>query len=107
MKGVCAPMEKLIILGTSNAIPGENHENSHMVLVGEQRTVLIDCPNSPIMRFQKAGVDINNLSDLILTHFHPDHVSGVPQLLMNLWLMGRRRPMIYMVCSIRSIASKK
>jgi ribonuclease Z len=84
-------MAKLIFLGTSNAISTGNHENTHMVLVGRQRVVLIDCPNNPIMRFQKANVDITRLSDLILTHFHPDHVSGVPQLLMNMWLMGRRQ----------------
>ncbi len=92
-KGACATMAKLIFLGTSNAISGEDHENTHMVLVGENRTVLIDCPNSPFLRFQKAGVDFKRLSDLILTHFHPDHVSGVPQLLMNMWLMGRRQPL--------------
>lgn len=86
-------MAKLIFLGTSNAISDEYHENTHMVLVGENRIVLIDCPNSPILRFHNAGVDFNRLSDLILTHFHPDHVSGVPQLLMNMWLMGRRMPL--------------
>ena len=86
-------MAKLIFLGTSNAISDENHENTHMVLVGGQRIVLIDCPNSPIVRFQNANVDFTRLSDLILTHFHPDHVSGVPQLLMDMWLMGRRQPL--------------
>ena len=86
-------MAKFIFLGTSNAISGENHENTHMVLVGESRMVLVDCPNSPFLRFQKAGVDVRALSDLILTHFHPDHVSGVPQLLMDMWLMGRRQPL--------------
>ncbi len=86
-------MAKLIFLGTSNAISDENHENTHMVLVGQQRIVLIDCPNSPIMRFQNASVDFAGLTDLVLTHFHPDHVSGVPQLLMNMWLMGRRNPL--------------
>jgi ribonuclease Z len=86
-------MPKLIFLGTSNAIPDENHENTHMVLVGRQHTVLIDCVNSPILRLQKVGVEFNSLTDLILTHFHPDHVSGVPQLLMNMWLMGHRRPL--------------
>lgn len=86
-------MPKLIFLGTANAIPDETHENTHMVLVGENRTVLIDCVTSPILRLKKAGVDFNNLTDLVLTHFHPDHVSGVPQLLMNMWLMGRRKPL--------------
>jgi ribonuclease Z len=86
-------MARLIFLGTSNAISGEDHENTHMVFVGEKKTVLIDCPNSPFLRFQKVGVDSNQLSDLILTHFHPDHVSGVPQLLMNMWLMGRSQPL--------------
>jgi ribonuclease Z len=86
-------MSRLIFLGTSNAIPDENHENTHMLLVGEHRVVLIDCVDSPILRFQKVGVDFNLLTDLVVTHFHPDHVSGVPQLLMNMWLMGRSRPL--------------
>ncbi len=84
-------MPKLIILGSSNAIPDARHENTHMVIVGEQRTILVDCVSNPILRLQQARVEFNNLTDLILTHFHPDHVSGVPQLLMNMWLMGRRR----------------
>ena len=86
-------MPKLFFLGTSNAIPDEHHENTHMVVVGEQRIVLIDCVNNPILRFNKVGLNFNRLSDLILTHFHPDHVSGVPQLLMNMWLMGRSLPL--------------
>jgi ribonuclease Z len=86
-------MAKLIFLGTSNAISDEEHENTHLVLVGDTRTVLIDCPNSPIHRFKKAGVDVEGLTDLVLTHFHPDHVGGVPNLLMDLWLMGRKQPL--------------
>ena len=46
-------MAKLIFLGTSNAISDENHENTHMVLVGEKRTVLIDCPNNPFHAFRE------------------------------------------------------
>jgi ribonuclease Z len=86
-------MPKLVILGTSNAIPDENHDNTHMALVSEGRTVLIDCVNNPIVRLQQAGLDLFQIKDLILTHFHPDHVSGVPALLMNSWLLGRREPL--------------
>jgi ribonuclease Z len=84
-------MPKVIILGSSNAIPDEDHENSHMALVGDNRLVLIDCVNNPIVRLRKAGLDVEKVTDLILTHFHPDHVSGVPLLLMDLWLLGRER----------------
>jgi len=84
-------MPKVIILGSSNAIPDEKHENSHMALVGDERLVLIDCVNNPIVRLRKAGLDVEDITDLLLTHFHPDHVSGVPLLLMDLWLLGRKK----------------
>jgi ribonuclease Z len=84
-------MAKVIILGSSNAIPHKDHENTHMVIVGEERTVLVDCVSNPILRLEEAGVDFHTITDLIITHFHPDHVTGVPLLLMDMWLMGRKR----------------
>jgi ribonuclease Z len=86
-------MPRVIILGSSNAIPTAKHENTHMVVVGEERMVLVDCVSNPILRLEQAGLDFNDLTDLIVTHFHPDHASGVPLLLMDMWLMGRRRPL--------------
>ncbi len=86
-------MAELIFLGTANAIPDETHENTHMVLVGENQTVLIDCVNNPIIRLQQAGIAHSRITDLVVTHFHPDHVSGVPSLLMNSWLLGRKAPL--------------
>jgi len=84
-------MSKVIILGSSNAIPDKDHENTHLVVVGRERTVLVDCVSNPIVRLEQAGVDFNSVTDMILTHFHPDHVSGVPLLLMDMWLLGRQR----------------
>jgi len=86
-------MLKLIFLGTSFAIPDESHENTHMVLTGENSTILIDCSSNPILRLKKAGVNSLKISDLILTHFHPDHTAGVPPFLMSLWLLGRKEPL--------------
>jgi len=83
-------MPKLIILGSSNAVSSKDSENTHMILAGETRTVLVDCVNNPIHRLDQVGVDFKDLTDLILTHFHPDHVSGVPLLLMDMWLRGRK-----------------
>ena len=86
-------MAKIIVLGSSNAIPHKDHENTHLVIVGEERAMLVDCSGNPILRLEQAGVDFNAITDLVVTHFHPDHVSGVPSLLMDMWLMGRKRPL--------------
>ncbi len=86
-------MARIIILGTSNAIPDLDHENTHMAIIGNDGVILIDCVGSPKVRLEKAGIQLSSISDLILTHFHPDHVSGVPLLLMNMWLSGREDPL--------------
>jgi ribonuclease Z len=83
---------KVIILGSSNAVPTKDHENTHLVIVGKERTILVDCVSTPVVRLEEAGVDFNNLTDIVITHFHPDHVAGVPLLLMDMWLMGRSKP---------------
>lgn len=85
-------MPKVIILGSSNAVPTIEHENTHLVIVGEERTILVDCVSTPVVRLEQAGVDFNSLTDIVITHFHPDHVAGVPLLLMDMWLMGRSKP---------------
>jgi ribonuclease Z len=85
-------MPKVIILGSSNAVPSINHENTHLAILGEERTILVDCVSTPIVRLEQAGVDFNSLTDIVITHFHPDHVAGVPLLLMDMWLMGRTKP---------------
>jgi ribonuclease BN (tRNA processing enzyme) len=69
------------------------HDNSHMVLEGEQGAVLIDCASSPLVRLEAAGIPRDRLTHLIATHFHPDHVYGLPILFMNLWLLGRHSPL--------------
>ena len=83
-------MAKLIVLGSASAVPSKDHENTHFVLKGEKSSVLVDCVGNPLIRLEDAGIDLNTINDIILTHCHPDHISGIPSLLMSLWLMGRK-----------------
>jgi ribonuclease Z len=86
-------MPTLIILGSSFAIPDEEHENTHLAVIGNHEALMIDCPGNPLVRLRQAGIDPDQITDLLLTHFHPDHVSGFPLLMMDLWLLGRERPL--------------
>jgi ribonuclease Z len=84
-------MAKLIILGTANAVADARHENTHLAVIGQSGAVLIDCVGTPTVRLAQAGIGLSDITDVVLTHFHPDHVSGVPLLLMSMWLAGRTK----------------
>jgi len=87
-------MPKVIILGTANSIPDRDHENTHLLVKSADRTVLVDCVGSPIVRLRQANIEPGSLTDLILTHIHPDHIYGVPLLLMDMWLLGRKDKLV-------------
>lgn len=87
-------MPELIIMGTSSAVAGPGRENTHYLLSGDQSMILIDCSGNPIRSIQEAGCSYHQLTDVVLTHFHPDHVSGLPLLIMDLWILGRSQPLV-------------
>lgn len=86
-------MPVLSFLGTAAAVPDQQHENTMLALRDGDWVVLIDCSGSPLPRLARAGIDQGAVGDIILTHFHPDHVGGLPLLLMNMWLLGRTEPL--------------
>ena len=82
-------MERLTILGSAYAIPNPNQDNSHLLVETSKRIILIDCGNHPVVKLAKAGVSLRAVTDLIVTHFHADHVASLPLLLMDMWLEKR------------------
>jgi ribonuclease Z len=86
-------MATLRFLGTSNSIPDLEHGNTHLLLSIDQHNILIDCPGDIIQRMQKLDIPPDHITELILTHFHPDHAGGVSLLLMNMWLTKRTTPL--------------
>jgi len=87
-------MGEILVLGASNAVPAKNQENTHFLVRTAGRTILIDCGNNPVQSLETAGLKPDDLTDLILTHFHPDHVASAPLLLMGLWLKGRTKELL-------------
>jgi ribonuclease Z len=87
-------MAKILILGSSAAIPDAEHANSQLLVLLKNATALIDCGDNTYLRLKAAGVGVDQIGDLILTHFHPDHSGGLPAFLITLWLLKRQTPLV-------------
>lgn len=86
-------MGRVVFLGTAHSIADDHHNNTHLVIQEGDRAIMVDCVGYPLLHLRRAGVDFHQITDLILTHFHPDHASGLPLFLLDMWLLHRKAPL--------------
>lgn len=82
-------MNQIIILGSANAVAKIGQDNAHLLIRSAEKQIMVDCGNSPFARVSAAGGSITEITDLILTHAHADHMGNLPLLLMDMWLEKR------------------
>lgn len=86
-------MNHFIILGSAFAVANPEQDNTHLLIHAKDRVVMVDCGNNPVGKVERAGVKINKVTDLVLTHVHADHMGALPLLLMDMWLRKRQSPL--------------
>ncbi len=84
---------RVTLLGTGDPIPRTDRFGpSTLVEAGGQR-LLFDVGRGATQRLVQLGIPLRDVDAVFLTHFHSDHVSGLPDLWMTGWLpppFGRR-----------------
>jgi ribonuclease Z len=77
---------RVTLLGTGTPIPSaERFGPSTLVEAGDQK-LLIDAGRGATIRLSQLKVPIGRIDALLLTHFHSDHTSGVPDVWLTGWL---------------------
>ncbi|WP_413378217.1 MBL fold metallo-hydrolase [Alkalihalobacillus sp. 1P02AB] len=89
---------KITFLGTGYAAATEERDNTYL-LIGDDDdnkigTIMVDVGGSPLSKLKKEKVDLHSIKYLIFTHFHIDHIYGLPSLLWGMWLEGRKDELI-------------
>ncbi len=82
-----------IILGTSPGFPQADKNLSGVLVKSYGSTVLADCADGCTKRLLQHKLGANELDAVFITHYHPDHVSGLFMLLQWLFLAGRTKPL--------------
>jgi ribonuclease Z len=85
-------MPVLHLLGTGAAVSDPGRTTTMLAVQGDGGSVVVDCGGDVFQQLCRAGIGADDLDAMIVTHEHPDHVSGFPLFMEKIWLAGRRRP---------------
>lgn len=81
-------MLKFTFLGTNGSLQEQSAGNTSLMIAGEEGSIAVDLS---VNLWALAAADIDGV---ILTHEHIDHVYGLPSLLHQLWIGGRKKPLV-------------
>jgi len=79
-------MADLYFLGTGGSVATEIRDNTSLLVDIADQLILIDCPGSVVQKVKKLGFDPRQISTILVTHVHPDHIYGLPSLVHSLML---------------------
>jgi len=78
----------IIFLGTGQAIPTARRNHTSILIQYKDENILVDCGEGTQRQFRKADINPCDLTRLLITHWHGDHILGIPGLLQTLALNG-------------------
>ena len=85
-------MIDVTLIGTAALAPIPERALSSMFLTCGGHSVLFDCGEGTQSAARKAGVSLMKTDMIAITHYHGDHIFGVPGLLQTMYSAGRTEP---------------
>jgi ribonuclease Z len=83
----------LVFLGTSGSMPTAQRAPAALLVRRGGDKLLFDCAEGTQRQLLRSAVGLVELEDVFLTHFHADHVLGLPGMLKTFALRGRELPL--------------
>lgn len=85
-------MLEIALLGTGGMMPLPNRWLTAMLARYNGSSVLIDCGEGTQITLKNLGWSLKAIDYICFTHFHADHISGLPGLLLSLGNSDRTEP---------------
>ncbi|MBI4447886.1 ribonuclease Z [Candidatus Woesearchaeota archaeon] len=77
-------MIEVTFLGTSSMVPTKERNHSAILLSYRDEKILIDCGEGTQRQLRVAGITPTKITKILITHWHGDHVLGLPGLIQTL-----------------------
>lgn len=79
---------KVTLLGTGVPTPCPDRFGPATLIEAGNQKLLIDAGRGATIRLTQIGVPIGRIDALLLTHYHSDHTSGIPDVWLTGWLQS-------------------
>lgn len=89
-------MLDVCLLGTGGMMPLPHRWLSSLLLRNHGRMILIDCGEGTQIPLKMTGWGFKTIDAILFTHYHADHVAGLPGLLLTIGNSGREEPLSLM-----------
>ena len=87
-------MAEIVFVGTGDAFNSGGRRNSAILVRDAGRSILLDCGPTTLGGLKQLGIDPLEIDAIALSHFHGDHIAGVPFLLLDyLYQHEREKPL--------------
>ncbi|MFH1451992.1 MAG: ribonuclease Z [archaeon] len=82
---------KITMLGTGSSIPTARRNHPSVLLHYKDENILFDCGEGTQRQLRKAKLNPCKVTKILISHWHGDHVFGIPGLIQTLMMNGYNR----------------
>lgn len=81
----------ITLLGTGSPLPDAHRAGPATLISAGGEHLLVDAGRGVLMRLSAAGVAVSQLTAVLLTHLHSDHITDLNDVITSTWVMSMER----------------
>jgi ribonuclease BN (tRNA processing enzyme) len=90
---------KIKFLGTGSGVASLNRFHSSLLITSKNYNLLIDCGDAISRAILNQNINYNIIDAILISHLHADHYAGLPSLITQMKLGGRKKELSVFVHS--------
>lgn len=84
-------MCRVLVLGSGDAFHSGGRSHASFLIKAKYSKLLVDCGGGSLQQLKKYGYSTSELTAIIVSHLHGDHIGGLPFILMDMARLKREK----------------